>query len=171
MAAGNGYPQWFSVKAGIQLVRSSSFAHQTNSNRLACNSTSTVLPGYSFGQDSCRPRKDTFAEDHARRQRLRNYSGHVVPRNRQAEKGAVPSMGGSFAFSLLLVFLFLAASLFEGWTLPFQSSPQNPVAIIGWRYPLHWHAGCLRKKHIRDHSVSSWMIGLSAKETPILILV
>ncbi len=85
----------------------------------------SAAPGYS-SQQATQALEETFAQDHASRDGLRLH-GHVVPGK---ESRAGRSLLGDLRFSLLFVFLILAA-LYESWSLPFSVLLSTPVAVFG----------------------------------------
>jgi hydrophobic/amphiphilic exporter-1 (mainly G- bacteria), HAE1 family len=84
-----------------------------------------AAPGYS-SQQATKALEETFAQSMPREMGY-DYMGMSF-QEKKAEKG-VPSWV-IFAFSLLFVFLILAA-LYESWSLPFSVLLSTPVAVFG----------------------------------------
>ncbi len=82
-------------------------------------------PGYSSTQ-AMKALEEVFAQTMPREMGF-DYSGMSF-QEKKAEQGVSPSV--IFSFSLLFVFLILAA-LYESWTLPFSVLLSTPVAIFG----------------------------------------
>ncbi len=82
-------------------------------------------PGYSTNQ-AMKALEEVFAQTMPREMGF-DYSGMSF-QEKKAEEGVSSSV--IFAFSLLFVFLILAA-LYESWTLPFSVLLSTPVAIFG----------------------------------------
>jgi HAE1 family hydrophobic/amphiphilic exporter-1 len=85
----------------------------------------SAAPGYSSDQ-AMKALEDVFAQTMPREMGF-DYSG-ISFQEKKAQQGVSPSV--IFAFSLLFVFLILAA-LYESWTLPFSVLLSTPVAIFG----------------------------------------
>jgi HAE1 family hydrophobic/amphiphilic exporter-1 len=85
----------------------------------------SAAPGYS-SQQATKALEETFAQTMPREMGF-DYMGMSF-QEKKAEQG-VPSWV-IFAFSLLFVFLILAA-LYESWTLPFSVLLSTPVAVFG----------------------------------------
>jgi hydrophobic/amphiphilic exporter-1 (mainly G- bacteria), HAE1 family len=84
-----------------------------------------AAPGYSSGQ-AMKALEETFAQTMPREMGY-DYMGMSF-QEKQAQQG-VPTWA-IFSFSLLFVFLILAA-LYESWTLPFSVLLSTPVALFG----------------------------------------
>jgi HAE1 family hydrophobic/amphiphilic exporter-1 len=84
-----------------------------------------AAPGYSTDQ-AMKALEETFAQTMPVQMGF-DYSGMSF-QEKKAQQGVSPSV--IFAFSLLFVFLILAA-LYESWTLPFSVLLSTPVAIFG----------------------------------------
>jgi len=84
-----------------------------------------AAPGYS-SQQAMQALEETFAQTMPREMRY-DYMGMSF-QEKKAQQG-VPSWA-IFAFSLLFVFLILAA-LYESWALPFSVLLSTPVAVFG----------------------------------------
>jgi HAE1 family hydrophobic/amphiphilic exporter-1 len=90
-----------------------------------------AAPGYSSDQAS-KALEEVFAETMPREMGF-DYSG-ISFQEQKAREGVSP--GVIFGFSLLFVFLILAA-LYESWSLPFSVLLSTPVAIFG-AYSVLW---------------------------------
>jgi HAE1 family hydrophobic/amphiphilic exporter-1 len=84
-----------------------------------------AAPGYSSGQ-AMAALEQVFAETMPPEMGY-NYSG-ISFQEKKAQEGVPPSL--IFGFSLLVVFLILAA-LYESWSLPFSVLLSTPVAVFG----------------------------------------
>jgi HAE1 family hydrophobic/amphiphilic exporter-1 len=84
-----------------------------------------AAPGFSSGQ-AMQALEETFAANMPREMGF-DYSG-ISYQEKRASQGISPS--AIFAFSLLFVFLILAA-LYESWSLPFSVLLSTPVAVFG----------------------------------------
>jgi HAE1 family hydrophobic/amphiphilic exporter-1 len=82
-------------------------------------------PGFSSGQ-AMKALEETFAQSMPVEMGF-DYSG-ISFQEKKAQEGV--SSGAIFGFSLLFVFLILAA-LYESWTLPFSVLLSTPVAVFG----------------------------------------
>jgi len=85
----------------------------------------SAAPGYSSGQ-AMKALEETFAQTMPTQMGF-DYSG-ISFQEKRAQEGV--SSGTIFGFSLLFVFLILAA-LYESWTLPFSVLLSTPVAVFG----------------------------------------
>src|SRR6478736_353664 len=85
----------------------------------------SAAPGYSTDQ-AMKALEETFAQTMPPQMGF-DYSGMSF-QEKKAQEGV--SSGVIFAFSLLFVFLILAA-LYESWTLPFSVLLSTPVAVYG----------------------------------------
>jgi len=85
----------------------------------------SAAPGFSSGQ-AMKALEETFAQTMPVEMGY-DYSG-ISYQEKKAEEGV--SAGAIFGFSLLFVFLILAA-LYESWTLPFSVLLSTPVAVFG----------------------------------------
>ena len=85
----------------------------------------SAAPGFSSGQ-AMKALEETFAQTMPVEMGY-DYSG-ISYQEKKAEEGV--SSGAIFGFSLLFVFLILAA-LYESWTLPFSVLLSTPVAVFG----------------------------------------
>jgi hydrophobic/amphiphilic exporter-1 (mainly G- bacteria), HAE1 family len=85
----------------------------------------SASPGYSSSQ-AMQALEETFAQTMPAQMGF-DYSG-ISFQEKQAQEGV--SSGVIFGFSLLFVFLILAA-LYESWTLPFSVLLSTPVAVFG----------------------------------------
>ncbi|HET9167252.1 MAG TPA: multidrug efflux RND transporter permease subunit [Candidatus Angelobacter sp.] len=85
----------------------------------------SAAPGYSSGQ-AMAALEQVFAQTMPPEMGF-NYSG-ISFQEKQAQEGVPPSI--VFGFSLLVVFLILAA-LYESWSLPFSVLLSTPVAVFG----------------------------------------
>jgi len=85
----------------------------------------SAAPGYSSAQ-AMKALEETFAETMPAQMGF-DYSG-ISFQEKKAQEGI--SSGAIFGFSLLFVFLILAA-LYESWTLPFSVLLSTPVAVFG----------------------------------------
>jgi len=86
-----------------------------------------------------------------------DYSG-ISFQEKKAQESVSP--GVIFGFSLLLVFLILAA-LYESWTLPFSVLLSNPVAIFG-AFGVLWLL-CAHPHHVGEMVDSSGAIALRSQ--------
>src|SRR5260370_30438650 len=84
-----------------------------------------AAPGLSAGQ-GMQAREETVAATMPREMGF-DYSG-ISYQEKRASQGISPT--AIFAFSLLFVFLILAA-LYESWSLPFSVLLSTPVAVFG----------------------------------------
>ncbi len=84
-----------------------------------------AAPGFSSGQ-AMQALEETFAATMPREMGF-DYSG-ISYQEKRASQGISPT--AIFAFSLLFVFLILAA-LYESWSLPFSVLLSTPVAVFG----------------------------------------
>ena len=91
----------------------------------------SAAPGFSSAQ-AMKALEETFAETMPVQMGY-DYSG-ISFQEKKAQQGV--SSGAIFGFSLLFVFLILAA-LYESWTLPFSVLLSTPVAIFG-AYGVLW---------------------------------
>jgi HAE1 family hydrophobic/amphiphilic exporter-1 len=85
----------------------------------------SAAPGFSSNQ-AMKALEETFAETMPQQMGY-DYSG-ISFQEKKAQEGV--SSGAIFGFSLLFVFLILAA-LYESWTLPFSVLLSTPVAVFG----------------------------------------
>jgi HAE1 family hydrophobic/amphiphilic exporter-1 len=85
----------------------------------------SAAPGYSSNQ-AMKALEETFAQTMPAQMGY-DYSG-ISFQEKKAQEGV--SSGVIFGFSLLFVFLILAA-LYESWTLPFSVLLSTPVAVFG----------------------------------------
>jgi len=85
----------------------------------------SAAPGFSSGQ-AMKALEETFAQTMPAQMGY-DYSG-ISFQEKKAQEGI--SSGAIFGFSLLFVFLILAA-LYESWTLPFSVLLSTPVAVFG----------------------------------------
>jgi HAE1 family hydrophobic/amphiphilic exporter-1 len=85
----------------------------------------SAAPGFSSGQ-AINALEETFAQTMPQQMGF-DYSG-ISFQEKKAQEGI--SSGTIFGFSLLFVFLILAA-LYESWTLPFSVLLSTPVAVLG----------------------------------------
>ncbi len=85
----------------------------------------SAAPGFSSGQ-AMKALEETFAQTMPAQMGF-DYSG-ISFQEKKAQEGV--SSGAIFGFSLLFVFLILAA-LYESWTLPFSVLLSTPVAVFG----------------------------------------
>jgi len=85
----------------------------------------SAAPGYSTDQ-AMKALEETFAQTMPAQMGF-DYSG-ISFQEKKAQEGV--SSGVIFGFSLLFVFLILAA-LYESWTLPFSVLLSTPVAVFG----------------------------------------
>src|SRR5262252_5862965 len=85
----------------------------------------SAAPGYSSGQ-AMEALEKVFAETMPPEMGY-DYMG-ISYQEKKAQEGVPPSI--IFGFSLLVVFLILAA-LYESWTLPFSVLLSTPVAVFG----------------------------------------
>ena len=85
----------------------------------------SAAPGYSSDQ-AMKALEETFAQTMPAQMGF-DYSG-ISFQEKKAQEGV--SSGVIFGFSLLFVFLILAA-LYESWTLPFSVLLSTPVAVFG----------------------------------------
>ena len=85
----------------------------------------SAAPGYSSGQ-AMKALEEVFDQSMPREMGY-DYSG-ISFQEKKAQEGVPASV--IFAFSLLFVFLILAA-LYESWTLPFSVLLSTPIAVFG----------------------------------------
>jgi HAE1 family hydrophobic/amphiphilic exporter-1 len=120
--AGQAVP--LSTLVSMREVNGPEFTTRFNEYR-AAQINGIVMPGYSTRQ-AMRALEQVFAETMPRGMGY-DYSGMSF-QEKVAEEGIPPA--AVFGFSLLVVFLLLAAQ-YESWTLPFGVLLGTPIAVLG----------------------------------------
>ncbi len=121
-AAGQAVP--LSTLVTMKQVNGPEFTTRFNEYR-AAQINGLLAPGYSSRQ-GMRALEEVFAQTMSRDMGF-DYSGMSF-QEQAAEQGIPPTF--VFGFSLLLVFLLLAAQ-YESWTLPFGVLLGTPIAVLG----------------------------------------
>jgi HAE1 family hydrophobic/amphiphilic exporter-1 len=121
-AAGQAVP--LSTLVTMRQVNGPEFTTRFNEYR-AAQINGLLAPGYSSRQ-GMRALEEVFAQTMSRDMGF-DYSGMSF-QEKVAEEGIPPT--AVFGFSLLLVFLLLAAQ-YESWTLPFGVLLGTPIAVLG----------------------------------------
>src|SRR5574342_244278 len=119
-----GQPVPLSTLVSMRQVNGPEFTMRFNEYR-AAQINAVVAPGFSTRQ-AMRALEDVFAQTMSRDMGF-DYSGMSF-QEQVAEAGIPPS--AVFGFSLLVVFLLLAAQ-YESWTLPFGVLLGTPIAVLG----------------------------------------
>ncbi len=119
-----GHPVPLSTLVTMRQVNGPEFTTRFNEYR-AAQINGSLAPGYSTRQ-GMRALEEVFAQTMSRDMGF-DYSGMSF-QEKVAEEGIPPT--AVFGFSLLLVFLLLAAQ-YESWTLPFGVLLGTPIAILG----------------------------------------
>jgi len=119
-----GQPVPLSTLVTMREVNGPEFTTRFNEYR-AAQINGSLAPGYTTRQ-GMRALEEVFAQTMSRDMGF-DYSGMSF-QEKVAEEGIPPSV--VFAFSLLVVFLLLAAQ-YESWTLPFGVLLGTPVAVLG----------------------------------------
>jgi HAE1 family hydrophobic/amphiphilic exporter-1 len=119
-----GQPVPLSTLVNMRQVNGPEFTIRFNEYR-AAQINGVLAPGFSTRQ-GMRALEEVFAQTMPRDMGF-DYSGMSF-QERAAEQGIPPA--AVFGFSLLLVFLLLAAQ-YESWTLPFGVLLGTPIAVLG----------------------------------------
>jgi len=119
-----GHPVPLSTLVTMRQINGPEFTTRFNEYR-AAQINGLLAPGYSTRQ-GMRALEEVFAETMSRDMGF-DYSGMSF-QEKVAEEGIPPS--AVFGFSLLVVFLLLAAQ-YESWTLPFGVLLGTPIAVLG----------------------------------------
>jgi multidrug efflux pump len=119
-----GQPVPLSTLVTMREVNGPEFTTRFNEYR-AAQINGSLAPGYTTRQ-GMRALEEVFAETMSRDMGF-DYSGMSF-QEKVAEEGIPPSV--VFGFSLLVVFLLLAAQ-YESWTLPFGVLLGTPIAVLG----------------------------------------
>jgi hydrophobic/amphiphilic exporter-1 (mainly G- bacteria), HAE1 family len=120
----DGDPVPLSTVVDMKPTSGPEFTNRYNGYR-AAQINGLIAPGYSSGQ-ARHALEEVFAETMPREMGY-DYSGMSF-QEQVAEKGI--SVSTIFGFSLLFVFLILAA-LYESWSLPFSILLTVPIAVLG----------------------------------------
>jgi len=121
---GSGEPVPLSTLITMRNISGPEFTIRYNGYR-AAQINATAKPGYSSGQ-IMKALEEVFAQTQPRDMGY-DYMGMSF-QEQVAAKGVPPSV--IFGFSLLMVFLILAAQ-YESWTLPFSVLLGVPIAVFG----------------------------------------
>jgi HAE1 family hydrophobic/amphiphilic exporter-1 len=119
-----GHPVPLSTLVRMRQINGPEFTMRFNEYR-AAQINGSLAPGYSTRQ-GMRALEEVFAQTMPRDMGF-DYSG-ISFQERVAEDGIPPV--AVFGFSLLVVFLLLAAQ-YESWTLPFGVLLGTPIAVLG----------------------------------------
>src|SRR6266850_1488755 len=119
-----GHPVPLSTLVTMRQVNGPEFTMRFNEYR-AAQINGILAPGYSTRQ-GMRALEEVFAQTMSRDMGF-DYSGMSF-QEKVAEEGIPPT--AVFGFSLLVVFLLLAAQ-YESWTLPFGVLLGTPIAVLG----------------------------------------
>src|SRR6266850_1605727 len=119
-----GHPVPLSTLVAMRQVNGPEFTMRFNEYR-AAQINGILAPGYSTRQ-GMRALEEVFAQTMSRDMGF-DYSGMSF-QEKVAEEGIPPT--AVFGFSLLVVFLLLAAQ-YESWTLPFGVLLGTPIAVFG----------------------------------------
>jgi hydrophobic/amphiphilic exporter-1 (mainly G- bacteria), HAE1 family len=119
-----GHPVPLSTLVSMRQVNGPEFTTRFNEYR-AAQINGSLAPGYSTRQ-GMRALEEVFAQTMSRDMGF-DYSG-ISFQEKVAEQGIPPI--AVFGFSLLVVFLLLAAQ-YESWTLPFGVLLGTPIAVLG----------------------------------------
>ena len=120
----SGQPVPLSTLVTMKEINGPEFTMRFNEYR-AAQINGTLAPGFTTRQ-GMRALEEVFAQTMPRDMGF-DYSG-ISYQERAAEEGVPPA--AVFGFSLLVVFLLLAAQ-YESWTLPFGVLLGTPIAILG----------------------------------------
>jgi len=121
---GNGEPVPLSTLVTMRQVNGPEFTVRFNEHR-AAQINGTLAPGYTT-QQGMRALEEVFAQTMPRDMGF-DYMGMSFQEKVAAE--GIPA-AAVFGFSLLVVFLLLAAQ-YESWTLPFGVLLGTPIAVLG----------------------------------------
>src|SRR6202008_728937 len=121
---GTGQPVPLSTLVRMREVNGPEFTTRFNEYR-AAQINGLLAPGYTTRQ-GMRALEEIFAQTMPREMGF-DYSGMSF-QEQAADKGV--SAAAIFGFSLLFVFLILAA-LYESWSLPFSILFMVPIAVLG----------------------------------------
>src|SRR6184192_1069869 len=119
-----GHPVPLSTLVTMRQVNGPEFTVRFNEHR-AAQINGVLAPGYS-SQQGMRALEEVFARTMPREMGF-DYSGMSF--QEKVAAGGIPA-GAVFGFSMLVVFLLLAA-LYESWTLPFAVLLATPIAMFG----------------------------------------
>jgi HAE1 family hydrophobic/amphiphilic exporter-1 len=119
-----GHPVPLSTLVTMRAANGPEFTMRFNGYR-AAQINGQLAPGYSTRQ-GMRALEEVFAQTMSREMGY-DYSG-MSYQEKVAEEGVPPA--AVFGFSLLVVFLLLAAQ-YESWTLPFGVLLGTPIAVLG----------------------------------------
>ena len=122
------------------------FTMRYNGYRARRRSPDACKPGYSSGQGMA-ALEEVFRETHAGRDGLRLH--RACRSRRQVAQQGVPACV-IFGFSLLVVFLILAAQ-YESWSLPFSVLLGMPIAVFG-AFAALWLRGSRQRRLRADRS-------------------
>lgn len=155
----DGQPVPLSSFVEMQRIYGPEFTVRYNEYR-AAQINGTAAPGYSSRQ-AMAALEEVFAETMPKEMGY-DYIGMSF-QERQAEKGIPPVV--IFGFSLLMVFLILAAQ-YESWSLPFSVLMGTPIAVFG-AFAALWLRGFNNDVFTQIGMVM--LIGLTAKNAILIV--
>ncbi|MFA7605915.1 MAG: multidrug efflux RND transporter permease subunit [Rhodocyclaceae bacterium] len=156
-ARGEAVP--LSALVSVREVQGPEFTMRFNMYRSA-QINASAAPGYSSAQ-AMRALEEVFAESMPREMGF-DYMG-MSYQEHQAQQGVSPAT--VFAFSLLCVFLILAAQ-YESWTLPFSVLLGTPIAVAGAFAALYLTG---HENNVYAQIGLVMLIGLAAKNAILIV--